>query len=498
MEMTSGKRAIDKIYRRRDRYEIPDWQRTEVWNDRKKRTLIDSILKDWKLPKFYFQLIDDNPEQYEVVDGQQRLSAIFEFFDGELSLPASAEQEFGGTKYATISDHYRDAFDDFEIEIDIVMDADETEIKEFFQRLQAGLPLTSSENLNAIHSNLRDFCRSLSAHPFFTDKVWLADKRYAHFDIAAKVAALELDGIETGLRFEDLRKTFESQASFSSQSQAAKRLRSTFDYLNRVFPERNAILRNRTIVQSFATFAGRVVATGRASGREQTLRAFFEKFSAELSRQIELGSETTDRDYIDFQKSVNANIRSGPKNRQAILLRKILSFDPSFAEVFEPVDLIEAGLKKQISEVAARIQSGVAQANERYAAESGQDLFKATNKTTGALLAIGKPIRRYDEYQALIDALYFLTHESVGNRLTGRVPQSFSDVVELRTDLQHDLDHGSDKKAAKRRKAVAQAFRKYAGAGTPRTLDPSRFVVVQGNLLRDIARDIESIVAAGT
>ena len=251
MEMTSDKRAIDKIYRRRDRYDIPDWQRTEVWNERKKRTLIDSILRGWKLPKFYFQLVNDSREEFEVVDGQQRLSAIFEFFDGELSLPNSATEEFGGKTYEDLSDHYRDIFDDFEIEYDVIKSADDSEVKDFFQRLQAGLPLTSSENLNSIHSNLRNFSRELARHPFFTNKVWVADKRYAHCDIAAKVAAIELDGIDSGLRFDDLKATFESQASFSDRSQAAKRLVETFDYLDRVVPEKSPALRNRTIIQSY-------------------------------------------------------------------------------------------------------------------------------------------------------------------------------------------------------------------------------------------------------
>ena len=32
MKMASEKRAMDKIFRRRDRYDIPDWQLQEVWN----------------------------------------------------------------------------------------------------------------------------------------------------------------------------------------------------------------------------------------------------------------------------------------------------------------------------------------------------------------------------------------------------------------------------------------------------------------------------------
>ena len=45
MEMRADKRAIDKIYKRRDRYEIPDWQREDVWTRKRKQMLIDSILR---------------------------------------------------------------------------------------------------------------------------------------------------------------------------------------------------------------------------------------------------------------------------------------------------------------------------------------------------------------------------------------------------------------------------------------------------------------------
>src|SRR5437660_4156689 len=78
MKMTSEKRAVDKIFRRRDRYDIPDWQRGEVWTREKKQGLIDSMLRGWKLPKFYF--VEASDDGYLVEDGQQRLIAIFEFF----------------------------------------------------------------------------------------------------------------------------------------------------------------------------------------------------------------------------------------------------------------------------------------------------------------------------------------------------------------------------------------------------------------------------------
>ena len=154
MKMTAGTRAIDKIFKRRDRYEIPDWQREEVWDSHKKQELIDSILRGWKLPKFYFLKLADG--EYEVVDGQQRLQAIYDFFDNILQLPSQSAKEFGGAYYEDLPQAVTDLFDDFEIEFDEIEDAKEEDIKRFFQRLQQGLPLTSSEKLNSVHSKLRD------------------------------------------------------------------------------------------------------------------------------------------------------------------------------------------------------------------------------------------------------------------------------------------------------------------------------------------------------
>src|SRR5258708_22382873 len=118
MQMVSKKRALDKIYKRRDRYEIPDWQREEVWDTHKKQQLIDSILRGWKLPKFYFLKTSDEPEEFEVVDGQQRLMAIFEFFDNALQLSSASAKTFKGKVYKELPSATSDAFDDFEIEYD--------------------------------------------------------------------------------------------------------------------------------------------------------------------------------------------------------------------------------------------------------------------------------------------------------------------------------------------------------------------------------------------
>jgi uncharacterized protein with ParB-like and HNH nuclease domain len=118
MKMTAERRATDKIFRRRDRYDIPDWQREEVWDTAKKQLLIDSILRGWKLPNFYFVKTSD--DEYDVEDGQQRLLAIFEFCSNELPLSTESARRFGGPRYRDLTEKVADFFDDFEIEFDVI------------------------------------------------------------------------------------------------------------------------------------------------------------------------------------------------------------------------------------------------------------------------------------------------------------------------------------------------------------------------------------------
>jgi len=492
MKITPGRRALDKVYKRRDRYEIPEWQRGEVWDTPKKQQLIDSILRGWRLPKFYF--VKGEADEYEVVDGQQRLSAIYDFLDNELPLAADAGTVFGGPYYKDLKPKFSDAFDDFEIDYDEIEGATEQELKQFFQRLQGGLPLRSSEKLNAVHSKLRDFCKQLAKDRFLAKSIAVADTRLAHFDVIAKAAAVEVEGIEAGLRFDDLKKVFESQSSFSSSSAVAKRLTSALAFLGRAFPRHEPLLRNRTIVQSVITFACQLVATGKSAGVERKVAGFIRHFLTELGRQVELGQSATDFDMIRFQKSVNANVRAGPRSRHEILLRKAFMFDAGLADAFGSTAVAVSGISSRVAELGDVVAAHIGRLNTAYAAKHGEDLFKATNKTSQALLRVGKPVADLAGYKALIDDLYFVFREGVGQRLDGRLPQSFVDVNTLRTDLQHDVDHGPSGKVAKQRKRIGATFAKYAGGGSPEVLDPSRFVLVQANILSGLAFNLESLV----
>jgi hypothetical protein len=491
MKIKLERRALDKLYKRRDRYEIPDWQRTKVWPTKKKQLLIDSILRGWRLPKFY--LVKTGADSFDVVDGQQRLDAIFGFFANELALSAESATEFGGLFYKDLSSQLSDAFDDYEIDYDEISDTDEEELKTFFQRLQLGLQLTASEKLNAEHGSLRNFCKTLPELPFFKTSITVSDTRFAHFDIASKVATIEVESIEAGLRFEDIKAVFEANKNFSLASASAKRIHKALAFLAKAFPTSEPLLKNRSFVQSVVTLACRLVATGKEAGLEKQFSAFIRQFMQDLATQIELGQTATDADFVRFQKSVNANVKAGAKTRHEILLRKALVHTGGLASAFDAAALKESGISGRISELGKLIVAHVSRLNSAHSAMHGKDLFKATNKTATAQSILRDPVANLAEYQMLVDNLYFLFWEGPGDRLGDAVPQSFIDVNTLRTDLQHDVDHGKATNVKAKKKKIGATFQKLGGDTSPESLDPARFILIQANLLTALEHDLSNL-----
>jgi hypothetical protein len=75
------------------------YQRKLVWTVGEKQQLIDSILKDYPLPLFLFADKGGPPGQQptlEVIDGMQRLNAIFSYVEHGFLLPKQGQVSFLG------------------------------------------------------------------------------------------------------------------------------------------------------------------------------------------------------------------------------------------------------------------------------------------------------------------------------------------------------------------------------------------------------------------
>ena len=194
---------------------------------------------------------------------------------------------------------------------------------------------------------------------------------------------------------------------FPTNLMLPKNCKAAVDFLDIGFEVASPYLRNRTVVQSLITLTGRLIGFGKGDGHEKTLAKFIGEFMDELSRQVELGADAKDADYIDFQKTVTANRRGGPKTRQEILLRKLLASNPAFSTLLDPASVEESGLLTQIKRDAEAIIRLIGSINSQYSAEKGEYLFKPTNKTALSQHELSQRVLSYDDYESLINNLYF-------------------------------------------------------------------------------------------
>ncbi len=143
--------------------------------------------------------------------------------------------------------------------------------------------------------------------------------------------------------------------------------------------------------------------------------------------------------------------------------------------------------------IAKDIRDLIAKVNDLYAAQHGQDLFKATNKTAQAQASIGEVIANHEQYKSFVENLYFLFWEAEGQKITEK-PQSFKDVNTLRTELQHDTDHGDAKSVLRKKTKHGALFLKLSGAASSALAAPVRFTQLQVNILKALRADLRGLL----
>lgn len=182
--------SIQKLYKLKDKINPkPQYQRTPVWQPPKKKLLIDSILRGYDLPKFYVRKTpNDVIYDYEVTDGQQRMRAIWEFIENKYKLNESkiGALETKALDFESLKKSHKKecaSFIKFELNIAIIQDATQEEIRTLFARLQMGERLNPVELRHALASNIGNaICSIVENHKFFDKNCKISSHRYKHQD----------------------------------------------------------------------------------------------------------------------------------------------------------------------------------------------------------------------------------------------------------------------------------------------------------------------------
>ena len=126
----------------------PEYQRNYIYADGKRDvSVIQSILKGYPLGLIYFNVVNSN--EFEVLDGQQRITSIGRFVTNKFAIKDEngMEQYFGGLASDKQSLILNTPLLIYECE------GSESEIKEWFKTINiSGVPLNSQELLNAVFS----------------------------------------------------------------------------------------------------------------------------------------------------------------------------------------------------------------------------------------------------------------------------------------------------------------------------------------------------------
>ena len=128
----------------------PEYQRNYIYasdGGKREMAVIDSVLKGYPIGLIYFNKVADN--QFEVLDGQQRITSLGRFVTGKFAIldENGHPQYFSGLAANRREEILKTKLLIYECE------GTETEIKEWFKTINiVGVPLNDQELLNAVYS----------------------------------------------------------------------------------------------------------------------------------------------------------------------------------------------------------------------------------------------------------------------------------------------------------------------------------------------------------
>lgn len=130
----------------------PIFQRRKVWDNARSSRLVESVILEVPLPVFYMAESQDGTR--EVIDGQQRLTALFRFLDNELSLSGlKARPELNKKQFKDLDKPTQRLLRNCALRTVVFKkESDENLRFEIFERLNTGaIPLNDQELRNCIY-----------------------------------------------------------------------------------------------------------------------------------------------------------------------------------------------------------------------------------------------------------------------------------------------------------------------------------------------------------
>lgn len=233
------------MFERREVRVNRDYQRhDQVWPRTAQSFLIETILLGLPIPKLSLhQRTDPRTRRTvkEVVDGQQRTRAIYDFFEDQFRLTSNVVLEDArGRSYETLPEDLQQRFLDYALDFDLFTQASEAEVREVFRRMNSfTVPLNAEEQRHAtFQGEFKWFMRRLTGDygdEFIEAGVFSSKAivRMRDAKLLTEVSSAYFDGISTTnkARLDRVYRSHDKEADFPEEPDLGERLRAGLDLL---------------------------------------------------------------------------------------------------------------------------------------------------------------------------------------------------------------------------------------------------------------------------
>jgi hypothetical protein len=246
----------------------PEFQRNSVWPTAAKAYLIDTILSDRPIPILFFQRTT-SPQTgrpvYDVIDGQQRLRAVFEFLDNRLRLSETKNQAIKNKRFSDLPTELQGKVLNYDLVIEELSGYSPADIEDMFVRMNRYVVKLSRQELRHAKEKgaFKAFVETIGNIGFWrTERVFsdLQIRRMRAVEFSAELVILLIEGPQDKKKAVDLYYG-KYRESFPPAKQIESRLAKYLRWIKRALPDL-ATQRYRKPVDLYSLIAALEFVTG--------------------------------------------------------------------------------------------------------------------------------------------------------------------------------------------------------------------------------------------
>jgi hypothetical protein len=180
-----------------------EFQRNSVWPHKAKAYLIDTILNDRPIPLLFIQRTTSaqtGQPAYTIIDGQQRLRAIFDFLDDRFRLTQSGKKSRYFNKYfSDLTSELKDKIRNYDLVVEELSGYSDNDIRDMFVRINKYVVQLSPQELRHAKGSGRfhDFVEKLGKYDFWRSFKVFSNKnlsRMRSVEFSAELTILLIEG----------------------------------------------------------------------------------------------------------------------------------------------------------------------------------------------------------------------------------------------------------------------------------------------------------------